>query len=80
MRLLKFVLVLTFVALVGWLAVRTVSVQSTDESLQITIDKRKLREAGDELKTRGRRVANQLGHTLTEAGRQLDGEKPDARR
>jgi hypothetical protein len=72
MRLVKFLLVISFVVVVGWLTVRTVSVESTDEAFEITIDKRKLREAGSELKAQTRRVADQFGHSLKEAGEQID--------
>jgi hypothetical protein len=80
MRLLRGLLVLAFVVAVGWLAVRTVSFESTDATLEITIDKRKLREAGHELKAQGRRVADHFGHTLKQAGEQIEGDAEATRR
>ena len=65
MRLLRFLVLLVFVAIVGRLVVRTVSVESTDEKLRITIDKRKLKETG-------REAAEKVGAALEKAGRKLD--------
>lgn len=69
MRLLRFLVLVGFVALLGRLAVGTVSVESTGEAVRITIDKRKLKQTG-------RDAAGQVGRALEQAGRRLaaDGE------
>jgi hypothetical protein len=72
MRLLRLLLVLSFVGVVGWLVVLSVSVQSTDEAVQITIDKHKLRQAGHDLEAKGRLAAGRFGEALQQAGRKLD--------
>lgn len=66
MRLVRFLVLLALVGIVGWLAVRTVSVESTGEKVQITIDKRKLKQAGRELEEQGREAAGKVGKTLQE--------------
>lgn len=65
MRLLRFLVLVVFVAIVGRLVVLSVSVESTGEKLRITIDKRKLKETG-------REAADKVGAALEEAARQLD--------
>ncbi|HEX5445634.1 MAG TPA: hypothetical protein VFW87_17535 [Pirellulales bacterium] len=68
------------VGVVGWLAFRTVRVETTDEKVLITIDKHKLHDAAGELQDRGRRTADRVGRTLEEAGRQLHDSANDASR
>ena len=65
MRLLRFLVLVVFVAIVGRLVVLSVSVESTGEKLRITIDKRKLKETG-------REAADKVGAALEEAARRLD--------
>jgi hypothetical protein len=65
MRLLGFLVLVVFVAIVGRLVVRTLSVESTGEKLRITIDKRKLKETG-------REAADKVGAALEKAARMLD--------
>ena len=65
MRLLRFLVLVVFVAIVGRLVVLSVSIESTGEKLRITIDKRKLKETG-------REAADKVGAALEEAARQLD--------
>ncbi len=64
MRLIRFLLLLVFVAIVGRLVVRTLSVESTDEKVRITIDRRKLKETA-------REAADKVGAALEKAGRKL---------
>ena len=78
MRLLRLLAVVGFVGIVGWLVARTVSVQSTDDTVQITIDKHKLRQAGHDLEAKGRQAADTVGEVLQQAGRKLD-ERRDAK-
>jgi hypothetical protein len=75
MRLFRFLVLVVLLAIVGRLAVRTVSVESTGDTLQITLDKRKLEETG-------REAAGKVGAALERAGRKLDGgpDEQDARR
>jgi len=65
MRLLRFLVLVAFLAIVGRLAVRTVQFESTPDALQITLDKRKLEQTG-------REAAGTLGAALEKAGRKLD--------
>jgi hypothetical protein len=78
MRLVRFLVLFVLVAMVGWLVVRSVSVVSTDDKLQITIDKRKLKQAGRDLEVQGREAAGKVGHSLQEAGKRLEQQKPAA--
>lgn len=75
MRLLRLLVVLSFVGIVGWLVVLSVSVQSTDEAVQITIDKHKLRQAGHDLEAKGRQAADKVAEALQQAGRKLDDQR-----
>lgn len=65
MRLLRFLVLVVFVAIVGRLVVLSVSVESTGEKLRITIDKRKLKETG-------REAADKVSAALEKAARKLD--------
>ena len=73
MRLFRFLVLLFLLGIVGWLVVRSVTVESTDEKVQITIDKRKLKEARHDLEEHGRDAADKLGQALEKAGKKLDG-------
>lgn len=72
MRLFRFLVLLFLVGIVGWLVVRSVTVESTAEKVQITIDKQKLRDAGYDLEEKGREAADKVGDALEVAGKKLD--------
>jgi len=72
MRLLRLAALVAFVGICGWVVYRSVSVESTEDKLQITIDKQKLKEAGYDLKKEGRKAADKVGEALERAGRKLD--------
>jgi hypothetical protein len=62
------------VGVCGWLVYRSVSFESTDEKVQITIDKQKLKQAGRDLKHEGRKAADKVGEALEKASQSLDAE------
>lgn len=77
MRMIRLLLLFLLVGIVGWLVVRTVSVETTDEKVQITIDKQKLQQAGHDLEQRGREAADKVGEALQHAGKKLDDERDE---
>jgi hypothetical protein len=76
MKLLRLFVLVAFAGVCGWLVYRSVSVESTDEKVQITIDKQKLKEAGRDLEDRGRQAADKVGQALEQAGHKLDADDP----
>ena len=71
MRLVRLVILIVVVVAVGWLIFRTVSVQSTDDQVNITIDKGKLRDAGHDAAEEARDVAKKAGHLLERSGEKI---------
>lgn len=72
MRLLRFGVLVCLLGIVGWLVVRSVSVESNGERVQITIDRQKLKAAGHDLEKKGRQAAGKVGQALQVAGKKLD--------
>jgi single-stranded DNA-binding protein len=81
MRLFRLLALLLLLGVVGRLAVRSITVESSDEKVQITIDKQKLKDASHDLEQRGRDAAVTLGQALEKAGKKRDGgrEPPETR-
>jgi enamine deaminase RidA (YjgF/YER057c/UK114 family) len=78
MRLFRFLLLSFVVGMVGWLVIRSVSVESTRDAVQITFDKQKLKQAGRDLTQQGRKAADKVGEALEQAGRKLDDGRAEA--
>ena len=78
MRLVRMCLILTVLGGIGWVFTRSVRVESTDSQVQITIDRHKLRQAGSDLKSKGRRAVGKVGQALEQAGQTLDDEPEEA--
>ena len=76
MRLVRWLLILAVLAGIGWVLTRSVHVESTDDQVQITIDRHKLRQAGSDLKSKGRQAMGKVGQALEQAGQTLD-DKPE---
>ncbi len=72
MRFLRFAMVVALVGAAGWLVAQSVSVKTSDEAVQITIDRQKLSQASGTLKDRGRQAVGQVGQALQSAGQSLD--------
>lgn len=72
MRVFRFLLIVVAIVLVGWLAWRSVSVDSTPDKLQITIDKRELNEAGHVAVEKGRQAVDKAGAALKKTGEKLE--------
>lgn len=73
MRLVKLIVVLMILGGLGLMATRSVSVDSDADQVRITIDRQKLRQAGNHLTSQGRRAVGHVGQALEHAG-----ETPDA--
>jgi hypothetical protein len=76
MTLGRALLLVVLLAIVAWLIMRTVSVQSTPEKVRITIDKQKLEQAGQEAREEGRKAVQEGGQLLERAGKRLENGKP----
>ncbi len=74
MRLVRLLLILVVLGGIGWVLTRSVHVESTDDQVQITIDRHKLRQAGSDLKSKSRQAVGKVGRALEQAGQTLDGE------
>ena len=76
MRLVRGLLILAVLGGIGWVLTRSVRVESTDDQVQITIDRHKLRQAGSDLKSKGRQAVGKVGQALEQASQTLD-EEPE---
>ena len=74
MRLVRVFVIVVVLGGVGWALTRSVRVESTDDQVQITIDRHKLRQAGSDLKSKSRQAMGKVGRALEQAGQTLDGE------
>jgi hypothetical protein len=72
MRLIRFVVLIALFGGAAWLVARSVSVESTPERVQVTIDRQQLREAGHEVQDLGRKAADKTGQFLKQAGDSLE--------
>lgn len=77
MRLVRGLLILAVLGGIGWVLTRSVRVESTDDQVQITIDRHKLRQAGSDLKSKGRQAVGKVGQALEQAGQTLDDESEE---
>jgi len=71
MRLVRWVVVLYLLGVVGWFAVRAVTVESTGQTVRITVDKQKLKEAGHELAERGRTAVGKVSRAFDTSGGEI---------
>ena len=58
---------------VAWLIVRVVSVQNAPDTVQITIDKQPIREAGQEVEQGAKQAVDSTGKLLKQAGAKIEG-------
>jgi len=75
MRLLRVLLVFAVLGGLAWTATRAVRVESTDDQVRITIDRQKLRQAGSDLQSNGRRAVSKVGQALEHVGNSIDGDE-----
>ena len=71
-RLMRLVVTCAFLVAVGWLAWRSVSVHATRESIEITVDKQQLKEAGRVAAREGRQALDKAGQLLHATGDALE--------
>ncbi len=74
MRLLKLLTIVLVLGGTGWVAKQSVHVETNDREVQITIDRQRLREAGANLKQRGRNAVGIVGRAIERAGDSRDAE------
>ena len=72
MRLVKLMIILTILGGLGLVATRSVSVDSDADQVRITINRQKLRQAGNDLSGQGRRAVGRVGQALEQAGEAQD--------
>ncbi len=75
MRFVVAVLLTAALFVAGWLAMRSISVESSGEKVQITIDRGLLRQAHRDLEQTGRQTVGKVGAALQRAGQQSDGDE-----
>lgn len=68
MRMVKLLIISTVLGGLGLMATRSVSVDSDADQVRITINRQKLRQAGNDLTNQGRRAVGRVGQALEQAG------------
>lgn len=64
--------VVAIVVVVGWLLWRSVSVESTPEKIEITVDKQQLKAAGRQAAEKGREAVGEAGKLIKRSGEKLE--------
>ncbi len=77
MRIVRLLFVLAVLGGTAWVLTRSISVESSDSQVRITIDRQKLRQAGSDLKTRSKQAVNKVGQALEQAGQTLENQSDE---
>ena len=72
MRLLRGLLLLIVFGCIAWVLSRSVSIESSDDQVRITIDRHQLKQAGSDLKSKSRQAVGKMGRALEQAGQSMD--------
>jgi hypothetical protein len=70
--LVRGLVVVAIVVVVGWMLWRSVSVESTPEKFEITVDKQQLKAAGRQAAEKGRDAVGEAGKLIKRSGEQLE--------
>lgn len=74
MKLVRMIVLLSALGGIGWLATEAIDVHATDEAVEITIDRHRLREAGGQLGSKSRSAVREVGRALRQAGETMEEE------
>ena len=70
--LVRGLVLVAIVVVAGWLLWRSVSVESTPEKIEITLDKQQLKAAGAQAAEKGREAVGEAGKLIKRRGEKLE--------